>query len=65
VTAPEIQRRALRYMRDKQAVGCHDKHALCDHAVKQLETVDRYPADQAARAAEIVWTKHFATYGPN
>ena len=61
---PEIQRRCRRYMQEAQAAGYHAQSLICDTAITAL-IADGYTPEQADRAAQIVWTRHFAIYGPN
>ena len=61
---PEIQRRCRRYMQEAQAAGYHAQSLICDTAITAL-IEDGYTPEQADRAAQVVWTQHFAIYGPN
>ena len=61
---PEIQRLCRRYMQEAQAAGYHAQSLICDMAIESL-IADGYTPEQADRAAQIVWTQHFAIYGPN
>ena len=63
-TNPEIQRLCRRYMQEAQAAGYHAQSLICDMAITAL-IEDGYTPEQADRAAQIVWTQHFAIYGPN